>query len=140
MEIEVEIQESFYDKVSEEWQDVISESLNEIAKQAYNYIMEPGVGVADGHGKGTPSGGAPVGKYPKGSGKTGGTLRTGHQLNLNARLSKQITNQVEYAPYVINGTSKMNPNNYPLRAFQKLETSGDAEKIVQLVFKRHTGE
>ncbi len=132
MDIEVKINDSFYKKCGNNWKTICSECLNEVTLTAYNYIMESGVGVRDGK---TPSGGAPVGVYE--DGKTGGTLKAGHQLNLGSSLSKQITNNVEYVPYVINGTSRMKPNNYPLRAFNKLRTNGDMTRVTREVLHKY---
>lgn len=49
----------------------------------------------------------PVGKYPKGSGRKGGTLRKGWQKKKEGKWHYIIKNEVKYAPYVEFGTSRM---------------------------------
>ena len=48
-----------------------------------------------------------------------GNLRDGH-FSSTTILRGNIHNHVEYAPYVIYGTSRQAPNNYPQRAYQKV--------------------
>lgn len=48
-----------------------------------------------------------------------GNLRDGHFTSTTI-LRGNIHNNVEYAPYVIYGTSRQAPNNYPQRAHNKI--------------------
>ena len=58
-----------------------------------------------------------------------GNLRDGHFTSTTI-MQGNIHNNVEYAPYVIYGTSRQSPNNYPQRA---LNTVMSNDKIVTLL-------
>ena len=51
-----------------------------------------------------------------------GNLRDGHYMTSN-KLTYMIGNNVEYAPFVIYGTSRQAPNNYPARAINRMNVS-----------------
>ena len=51
-----------------------------------------------------------------------GNLRDGH-FSSKTILQGNVHNHVHYAPYVIYGTSRQSPNNYPQRAKNKVATS-----------------
>ena len=50
---------------------------------------------------------APVGKYPAGSGRVGGNLRSSITHRVVSDEEARVGTNVEYAPYVEQGTSKM---------------------------------
>ena len=52
-----------------------------------------------------------------------GNLRDGHFTSTTI-LQGNIHNTVEYAPYVIYGTSRQSPNNYPQRASNTILANG----------------
>ena len=54
-----------------------------------------------------------------------GNLRDGHIVRVNG-LSASILNDVPYAPFVIYGTSRQAPNNYPQRAINHMNLTGEA--------------
>ena len=58
-----------------------------------------------------------------------GKLRDGH-FSSTTILQGNIHNHVEYAPYVIYGTSRQSPNNYPQRALNKVMAN---DKIVSVL-------
>ena len=59
-----------------------------------------------------------------------GNLRDSHYVVLNG-LESYVGNNTDYAPYVIYGTSKQSPNNYPQRAIRNTITS----TYLRLVFE-----
>ena len=52
-----------------------------------------------------------------------GNLRDGHYSRLD-NLRGYLCNDVEYAPYVIYGTSRQAPNNYPQRVMNRIGMIG----------------
>ena len=55
-----------------------------------------------------------------------GRLRDGHTVQVDG-LQAYILNNVEYASYVIYGTSRQAPNNYPQRVANRMNLSGVAK-------------
>ena len=53
-----------------------------------------------------------------------GKLRDGHYTNVRG-LTGEVKNDVEYAPYVIFGTSRQSANNYPQRVINRINASGE---------------
>lgn len=49
-----------------------------------------------------------------------GRLREGHYVREDNGLSYFLCNNVEYAPYVIYGTSRQAPNDYPTRVMNRV--------------------
>ena len=97
----------------------------------------------------------PVGKYPSGSGKVGGTLRRGWGAVADINVVKEgdtytvtITNPVEYASYVeyghrqnagrfVSAIGKRLKNNYVKGKFMMTKTEEEIKKITpQLLEKR----
>jgi hypothetical protein len=127
------VKPSFNRKVNADWTDVISDTLNIVCQTGEKYCKEPGVGVAGGA---SPSGGAPIGKYPNGSGKVGGTLRRGHHSDLSNPKEKMVKNNTEYWPYVVFGTSKMSPNDYPTRVVERIDKEDIYKKALLLTLRK----
>lgn len=59
-----------------------------------------------------------------------GNLRDGH-FSSTTILQGNIHNHVEYAPYVIYGTSRQAPNNYPQRARNKVILSNTIQSVLE---------
>ena len=59
-----------------------------------------------------------------------GNLRDGHFTSTTA-LQGNVHNHVHYAKYVIYGTSRQAPNNYPQRAKNRVADSGKIASILQ---------
>lgn len=57
-----------------------------------------------------------------------GNLRDGHIVRVNG-LTASILNDVDYAPYVIYGTSRQPANNYPQRAINHMNITGEAKSL-----------
>ena len=53
-----------------------------------------------------------------------GRLRDGHYIEREG-FGIYLCNNVEYAPYVIYGTSRQSPNNYPQRVVNRLNVNKD---------------
>lgn len=64
-----------------------------------------------------------------------GNLRDGHYPIVND-LTGSVGNDVEYAPYVIFGTSRQAPNNYPQRVVNKVDPSKTASILQQSLIMR----
>lgn len=99
MEIDIEFTESFYNKFGNPTyvEECISETIEFTVEKIVEACKEE----------------CPV--------RTG-TLRDGHYHRLD-NLSAYVGNNVEYAPYVIYGTSKQSANNYPQRAINRMGSS-----------------
>lgn len=61
-----------------------------------------------------------------------GRLKAGHST-ITEKLEGQVTNSVEYAGYVINGTSKMDAQNYPQEVANTLAT----QEYISQTFHKH---
>lgn len=59
-----------------------------------------------------------------------GNLRDGHYVKVTG-LNGIVGNDVEYAKYVIYGTSRQAPNNYPSRVVSRLNISGEVQSRLQ---------
>lgn len=59
-----------------------------------------------------------------------GRLRDGHYSRVQG-LTGIIGNNVDYAPYVIFGTSRQAPNNYPSRVASRMGLMGQYQSIFQ---------
>ncbi len=119
LNIIIETTPEFDRKMNTDWDEILSDILNEVSQEAYDYITNPGVGVKGGA---EPSGGAPVDT---------GNLITNHKLNQTSQLEKTIDNNVDYAQYVINGTSTIPPNDYPQRTIEYIINQGYIQKAVE---------
>ena len=97
--VEVKINDSFYRKTDP---NTYIEAINDVMEYTTSMLLEA---VKDE---------APV--------RTG-NLRDGHYMT-SSKLTYMIGNNVEYAPYVIYGTSRQAPNNYPSRAINRMNITG----------------
>ena len=104
IKINIEFTDEYQRKMNINWEDILSQLNEKAIENIYNYIITPGDGVKNGN---QPSGGAPVDT---------GNLINNHYIKNNSKLEHTIENNTEYVQYVINGTSKMAPNDYPERA------------------------
>ncbi len=120
----LEVTPEFERKMNTNWQQVLSDILDELLEESYDYITNPGVGVKGGA---EPSGGAPVDT---------GNLISNHEINKTDQLEKTISNNTEYAKYVINGTSKTPPNDYPQRTIENIENQNSIQKATEDIIKR----
>lgn len=59
-----------------------------------------------------------------------GRLKDGHYARMDG-LTGIVGNDVEYAPYVIYGTSRQAPNNYPSRVASRMNLSGTVSSRFQ---------
>ena len=59
-----------------------------------------------------------------------GNLRDSHEVEIND-MSASITNSAEYWVYVVYGTSRQAPNNYPMRALNTISS----QQIISTIFK-----
>ena len=65
-----------------------------------------------------------------------GNLRDGHFTSTTI-MQGNIHNNVEYAPYVIYGTSRQSPNNYPQRALNKVMANDKIVTLLEDNMERH---
>ena len=106
MEIKVEINKSFYDKTSPEtYIQAMEESIRHITETTLDACKDE----------------SPV--------RTG-NLRDGH-YSKHTGLESYIMNSVDYAPYVIYGTSRQAPNPYTQRAVEKVNIEETILNIFQ---------
>jgi hypothetical protein len=96
--------------------------LDVLIEEIYTKMEEKGVGVAGGT---TPSGGAPKGKVK------GGNLRQSLMIDKSTELDKKITSDAPYWGYVVYGTSKMAPNDFPKRASDKVVKKSVIDALVK---------
>ncbi|MGN1186594.1 MAG: hypothetical protein ACI4RQ_06295 [Methanobrevibacter wolinii] len=136
----VDITSSGMEKLSQKtYTAILSEVLNLITDEAEHEMKKPGFSVAalnkTMNDKGTsggvtrvaPWGGAPVDT---------GHLKASIVSDKGSSLVKYIkTPNIEYVNYVIEGTSKMAPNNFPLRAIDALNQNKIADKAVDNVLQ-----
>ena len=125
---ELKLSNSTYEKL-------LSQAMNDICLEIERNMKEPGFSVASlnknmakkGTGEGVtrvdPWGGAPVD-----TGRLRGAI-TSELSNPTVKLIK--TPNVEYAGYVIDGTSKMAPNNFPKRAYDKAHKNNAEARAVE---------
>lgn len=94
-EVEIEFTDSFHNKTNtEHYMDALQEALEYMGNEFLNALKDE----------------APV--------RTG-RLRDGHYMNVS-KDTVSIGNNVEYASYVIYGTSRQAPNNYPSRVASRM--------------------
>lgn len=122
----IDISGSGMEKLSQKtYSAILSDVLDHITDEAVHEMMKPGEGVAGGK---NPSGGAPVD-----TGNLRGSI-VSYKGNPHVKYIK--TPNVEYVQYVINGTSKMAPNNFPLRAIEALEQNQTTTKALDLALQK----
>lgn len=68
-----------------------------------------------------------------------GNLRDGHYTIVNG-LEGSVANNVEYAPYVVFGTSRQSANNYPQRAMSAIAGRGIATEIFYKNYNSRIGQ
>lgn len=68
-----------------------------------------------------------------------GNLRDSHSFEIG-EMSSSIHNSAEYAGYVIYGTSRMSPNNYPRRALNTIVSQGVIKQILNSKIHENLGE
>jgi hypothetical protein len=123
LDLKVDITESGAKKLnSYTYKKALSNILDVLIKETYTVMEEKGVGVAGGT---TPSGGAPKGKVK------GGNLRQSLMIDKSAELDKKITSDAPYWGYVVYGTSKMPPNDFPKRATDKVVKKSVIDELVK---------
>lgn len=64
-----------------------------------------------------------------------GNLRDSHAVEIE-EMSASITNSAEYWMYVVYGTSRQSPNNYPQRAWNTITS----QKLIEEIFKTKLNE
>lgn len=137
----VDITGSGMEKLSQKtYTAILSEVLNLITDEAEHEMKKPGFSVAalnkakteKGTGGGItrmkPWGGAPVD-----TGHLKGSIISDKG---NPQVKYIRTPNVEYVQHVINGTSKMAPNNFPLRAIEALEQNQTTDKALEYTLQR----
>ena len=65
-----------------------------------------------------------------------GELKRGHSSNIR-KLEGTVSNNVEYARFVIHGTSKQSPNNYPARVVKSMSTQKYVGRIARQELNKH---
>ena len=102
--VDLTFTESFRKKTDPDtWKTIISECLNDVTDELLKECKEE----------------CPVDT---------GNLRDGHEANKPDGFEKGITNNVEYAPYVIYGTMYRDANDYPSRAVEKVQNNNTMEE------------
>jgi HK97 gp10 family phage protein len=101
-------------------------------EQAVSLALEASALLVEGQAKNI----CPVGKYPPGSGRVGGNLRNSITHEVEGKEAKVGTN-VEYAPYVELGTSKMAAQPYLNPALEA--NKGNIKRIFADAIKKGVG-
>ena len=65
-----------------------------------------------------------------------GKLKGGHKHNIQ-KLESTVSNNVEYAPYVIHGTHKQSPNNYPARVVKTMSNQKYVGRLARQELNKH---
>ena len=65
-----------------------------------------------------------------------GKLKRGHKHNIQ-KLEATVSNNVDYAPYVIRGTSKQSPNNYPSRVVKSMSNQKYVGRLARQELNNH---
>ena len=105
--VDIKFGDSFLKKAnSQTWKDIISGALDDFTLEAERQCKKE----------------CPVDT---------GTLMRGHNSDLPYGFEKHVTNDVEYAPYVIDGTIYMMPNDYPSHVMFQLENSRAFEQALE---------
>ena len=68
-----------------------------------------------------------------------GNLRDSRSVEIG-EMSSSIHNSAEYAGYVIYGTSRMSPNNYPQRAWNTIVSQGIIKQILSKKLEENLGD
>lgn len=102
----------------------VRDATNEIAQRFYAKVVKR----------------TPVGQYPKGSGKVGGTLRRGWRMSQVKEVADgyevQIINPVFYAPYVEFGHRTRNHKGWVEGRFMMTKTELEIEKDLPRLIER----
>lgn len=114
---EMRINPSLYKKLglNGEWKEFFSEVLDYITLKAEEFCKAP-----------PDQGGAPIDT---------GALSAATTSDLREQLKKYLRNNMEYWIYVVYGTSKQKPNDFPKRAAERVISEGWIDIIVQQKLK-----
>lgn len=114
---------SYYEKMGIDIDQLVSDVGDKLVDDYFEYINVPGRGTK-GH-RANPTGGAP---------KDTGDLIASHKVTKTST-EKTVTVGVDYATYVINGTSYQIPNDYPTRAYNKIIKNNISKTFQEIVKK-----
>ena len=68
-----------------------------------------------------------------------GELKRGHSSNIQ-KLEGTVSNNIEYARFVIHGTSKQSPNNYPARVVKSMSNQKYVGRLARQELNKHLNE